>query len=93
MALDALRNDKMIAEITQKHDVRPKQVTDSQRRLLDGLTTPGLSVKDFDAPKKEHSATPSRISRYAVLCALVSSSDEKTIHPRRQQINRTPLES
>ena len=35
VALDAVRGDKTIAEIAQKYDVHPNQVTDWRRQLLD----------------------------------------------------------
>ncbi len=35
VALDAVRGDKTIAEIAQKYDVHPNQVSDWRRQLLD----------------------------------------------------------
>ncbi len=35
VALDAVRGDKTIAELAQKYDVHPNQVTDWRRQLLD----------------------------------------------------------
>ena len=35
MALDAVKGDKTIAEVAQKHDVHPNQVTEWRRQLLD----------------------------------------------------------
>jgi len=35
VALDAVKGDKTIAEVAQKHDVHPNQVTEWRRQLLD----------------------------------------------------------
>ena len=35
VALEAVRGDKTIAEIAQKHDVHPNQVTEWRRQLLE----------------------------------------------------------
>jgi transposase-like protein len=35
VALDAVKGDETIAEVAQKHDVHPNQVTEWRRQLLD----------------------------------------------------------
>ena len=35
VALDAVKGDKTIAEVAQKHDVHPNQVTEWRRQLLE----------------------------------------------------------
>jgi len=35
VALEAVKGDKTVAEIAQKHDVHPNQVTEWRRQLLD----------------------------------------------------------
>ena len=56
VALDAVRGDKTIAEIAQKYDVHPNQVTDWRRQLLDraadvfgGAATPSEPPVDLKA--------------------------------------------
>ena len=59
VALDAVKGDKTIAEVAQKHDVHPNQVTEWRRQLLDraadvfgaGSATvePATDLKDLHA--------------------------------------------
>ena len=59
VALDAVKGDRTIAEVAQKHDVHPNQVTEWRRQLLDraadvfgaGSTAaePAADLKDLHA--------------------------------------------
>ena len=59
VALEALKGDKTIAEIAQKHDVHPNQVTEWRRQLLEraadvfgtgaAATEPSVDVKSLHA--------------------------------------------
>lgn len=53
VALDALRDGQTIAEVAQRHDVHPNQVTDWRRQLLEraadvfgGASTPAAPAVD-----------------------------------------------
>ena len=59
VALDAVKDDKTIAEVAQKHDVHPNQVTEWRRQLLDraadvfsaggAAAEPATDLKDLHA--------------------------------------------
>jgi len=59
VALDAVKGDKTIAEMAQKHDVHPNQVTEWRRQLLEraadvfgaggGTAEPAADLKDLHA--------------------------------------------
>jgi transposase-like protein len=59
VALEAVRGDKTIAEIAQKHDVHPNQVTEWRRQLLEragdvfgaggGPAEPAVDIKALHA--------------------------------------------
>ena len=56
VALEAIKGEKTISEIAQKHDVHPNQVTDWRRQLLDraadvfgGATTAAEPAVDLKA--------------------------------------------
>lgn len=56
VALEAVKGDKTVAEIAQKHDVHPNQVTEWRRQLLDravdvfgGPSAPAAPAVDLKA--------------------------------------------
>lgn len=56
VALEAVKGDKTVAEIAQKHDVHPNQVTEWRRQLLDravdvfgGTSAPAEPTVDLKA--------------------------------------------
>jgi transposase-like protein len=56
VALEAVKGDKTVAEIAQKHDVHPNQVTEWRRQLLDravdvfgGASAPAEPAVDLKA--------------------------------------------
>lgn len=66
VALDAVRGDRTIAEISQKHDVHPNQVTEWRRQLLEGAAEVFGAGTASAAPAVDLKALHAKIGQLAL---------------------------
>jgi transposase len=66
VAVEALRDGKTVAEIAQKHDVHPNQVTEWRRQLLEGAADVFGGALAAEAPTVDLKALHAKIGRLAL---------------------------